>query len=117
MAVAPVERARSVVAKLGWASSSLRDAEKRGNHRDRARFPPRDHPRHHPADPALLAEAVSAARALIQGHSAATTIGAVPRCTNDKQELHAGENISDGKADRGRAVGTDGWERKRRAAP
>lgn len=29
MAVAPVERARSVVAKLGWASSSLRDAEKR----------------------------------------------------------------------------------------
>jgi hypothetical protein len=29
MAVAPVERARSVVAKLGWISSSLRDAEKR----------------------------------------------------------------------------------------
>jgi hypothetical protein len=29
MAVAPVERARSVVAKLSWISSSLRDAEKR----------------------------------------------------------------------------------------
>ncbi len=29
MAVAPVERARTVVAKLGWMSSSLRDAEKR----------------------------------------------------------------------------------------
>jgi len=29
MAVAPVEQARSVIAKLGWVSSSLRDAEKR----------------------------------------------------------------------------------------
>ena len=29
MAVAPVERARSVVAKLGWISPSLRDAERR----------------------------------------------------------------------------------------
>ncbi len=29
MAVAPVEQARSVVAKLGWVSGSLRDAEKR----------------------------------------------------------------------------------------
>lgn len=29
MAITPVERARSVVAKLGWVSSSLRDAEKR----------------------------------------------------------------------------------------
>ena len=29
MAIAPVQQARSVVAKLGWISSSLRDAEKR----------------------------------------------------------------------------------------